>query len=40
MSKKNKPDLNKKTAGNNQWTSTHLKEEPDTRTPRSGPGGD
>ena len=30
----------KKTAGNNQWTSTHLKNIPDNRPRKDGPGGD
>ena len=30
----------KKTAGFNQWISTHLKSRPDKRDRRDGPGGD
>mgnify|MGYP001070107066 CR=1 FL=1 len=37
MSEKEKQ--NKKTAGNNQWTSTHQKNKPDTRERHDGPGG-
>lgn len=29
----------KKSAGNNQWTSTHLKDKSDKRERRDGPGG-
>ena len=29
-----------KTAGNNQWTSGHLRSEPDKRERRDGPGGE
>lgn len=29
-----------KTAGNNQWTTTHQKPVPDTRERRDGPGGE
>lgn len=29
----------KKTAGNNQWTSVHAKDIPDTRSRKDGPGG-
>jgi len=46
MSEKNKnpkksiTNKNKKTAGNNQWTSTGLKPTDDKRERRDGPGGE
>lgn len=32
-------DKNKKTAGNNQWTTSHQKSKPDKRKRHDGPGG-
>lgn len=36
---KEKDNKNQKTAGNNQWTTTHQKDKPDNRERRDGPGG-
>ena len=35
-----KPEKNKKSATNNQWTSYNLKNYPDKRPRRDGPGGE
>ena len=39
MADKPKKENNEKTAGNNQWTETHLNSKPDKRERHDGPGG-